>query len=623
MPSPESQDAFETLLNYLKASRGFDFTGYKRASLRRRIDKRMQTVDVAQYDEYLDYLEVNPDEFAELFNTILINVTDFFRDPPAWDYLEKVLIPQLLAQKPPDEPLRVWCAGCATGEEAYTLAMLLAEAMSFAAFRERVKIYATDADEQALNIARQATYPARQITSLPPALLEKYFEPVGGNYVFHKELRRQVIFGRNNLVQDAPISRIDLLACRNTLMYFNSETQGRILARFHFALRDAGFLLLGRAEMLFTHASAFSPVNIQQRLFAKIPRVPLRDSLVSPSANGREAHFTPQENHIRLREAAFNVSSGPCFVVDEEGRLIAVNDRARSLYRMSDYDIGRPMQDLEFSYRPIELRSHMEQAMAERRPVHVREVLWPGPNGENRWLELQITPLLENGEILGLSINFTDLTRYHQLQEEVERSNQELETASEELQSTVEELETTNEELQSTVEELETTNEELQSTNEELETMNEEIQSTNEELQTINEELRQRSAALDQANAFLESILTSLRGGVVVVDSDVRVLIWNRQAEELWGLRSHEAEGKNFLLLDIGLPLEDLRQPIRSCITGEADYQEMILEAVNRRGKPLHCKVICTPLLQNDREQRGAIIVMEGQGNFNGAYVEP
>ena len=370
-----------------------------------------------------------------------------------------------------------------------------------------------------------------------------------------------MIFGRNDLVQDAPISRIDLLTCRNTLMYFNAETQGRILSRFHFALRDTGYLLLGRAEMLFTHAASFTPVNLAQRVFTKVPRLHTRDALALPTIAAHEARFPPRDNPTRLREAAFNVSSGPCFVVDKEGRLISANDRARAIYRMTDFDIGRPMQDLEFSYRPIELRSPLEQAYEDCRPVHVNEVMWPEASGESRWMELQVTPLMENGEPIGASINFTDLTRYHRLQEELERSNQELETAYEELQSTVEELETTNEELQSTVEELETTNQELQSTNEELETMNEEILVTNQELQSINGELRERSAEFTQANVFLESILTGLRGGVVVVDSDLRVLIWNRQSEELWGLRSEEAQGKSFLMLDIGLPVESLRQP--------------------------------------------------------------
>jgi len=203
------------------------------------------------------------------------------------------------------------------------------------------------------------------------------------------------------------------------------------------------------------------------------------------------------------------------------------------------------------------------------------------------------------------------VTRYKRLQEELEHSNQELETAYEELQSTNEELETTNEELQSTIEELETTNEELQSTNEELETINEELQSTNEELQTINEELRRRTEELNQVNSFLESILTSMRGGVVVLDQDLRIQVWNYKAEDLWGLRAAEVNEKNFLNLDIGLPVDQLRNMIRSCLSKESESGEVTLDATNRRGKAIECKVTCTPLRSTNDEIRGVILHME------------
>jgi two-component system CheB/CheR fusion protein len=210
-----------------------------------------------------------------------------------------------------------------------------------------------------------------------------------------------------------------------------------------------------------------------------------------------------------------------------------------------------------------------------------------------------------------VSITFTDTSQYQRLQDDLERSTHELETAYEELQSTNEELETTNEELQSTVEELETTNEELQSTNEELETMNEELQSTNEELQTINDELRQRTEDLNQANAFLQSILTSMRAAVVVLDRNLSTLIWNYRAEDLWGLRSDEVLGQSFLNLDIGLPVEALRGPMRACLAGERDHQEVVLDATNRRGKTIQCRVACTPLTNPDGERQGVILLME------------
>jgi two-component system CheB/CheR fusion protein len=211
------------------------------------------------------------------------------------------------------------------------------------------------------------------------------------------------------------------------------------------------------------------------------------------------------------------------------------------------------------------------------------------------------------------------VTRARQLQTELQHANQELETAYEELQSTNEELETTNEELQSTVEELETTNEELQSTNEELETMNEELQSTNEELQTINEELRQRSGELNSANAFLESILTSLQGAVVVTDQEMRVRVWSPKAEDLWGVRADEVRGHHLLNLDIGLPVDQLRQPIRSCLAGGNNHQEVTLNATNRRGRAIEVRILCNPLLSPKREIEGAILLIEEAGSLRSA----
>jgi len=210
-----------------------------------------------------------------------------------------------------------------------------------------------------------------------------------------------------------------------------------------------------------------------------------------------------------------------------------------------------------------------------------------------------------------VQISFNDVSRYHRLQEELERSKNELETAYEELQSSNEELETTNEELQSTNEELETTNEELQSTNEELETMNEELQSTNEELETTNTELRLRSDELNTANAFLASILTGLEVAVIVVDPKLQVLAWNHRAEDLWGLRANEVQGRHFMNLDIGLPVEQLLQPVRSVLTGETERAEVTLECRNRRGKPVRCPIRCTPLAGATGAMLGAILLME------------
>ncbi len=261
---------FEKLLEHLKVSRGFDFTAYKRSTLVRRVDKRMASIDVGSYEEYLDYLEVHPDEFGELFNTILINVTSFFRDPETFEYLRTEVVPAVLQHKDSHEPIRVWSAGCASGEECYSVAILLAEVLGPDQFHERVKIYATDVDEEELAIARAAAYTDREMEGLPENFRAKYFDRNGSRSVFKKDLRRSVIFGRHDLLDDAPISRVDLLVCRNTLMYFNHEAQSRIVNRFHFALRDGGYLVLGRAEMLLNFAGAFAPMDLKQRVFTKV-----------------------------------------------------------------------------------------------------------------------------------------------------------------------------------------------------------------------------------------------------------------------------------------------------------------------------------------------------------------
>ena len=224
---------------------------------------------------------------------------------------------------------------------------------------------------------------------------------------------------------------------------------------------------------------------------------------------------------------------------------------------------------------------------------------------------MQVVPLIDDQQsLLGASVNFTDVTRSRRYKEELEHANQGLEDAYAELQSTNEELETTNEELQSTVEELETTNEELQSTNEELETMNEELQSTNEELQTINDELGQRTTELDQLNAFLESIWAGLDGAVTVLDADLRVLVWNHGSEELWGVRQEEVQGQHFLNLDIGLPIDQVRPALRAAMSDENGTRSTVIEATNRRGKPVTCRVTCSPLLDSDKTLRGVIMVV-------------
>ncbi|MBD2270633.1 PAS domain-containing protein [Anabaena sp. FACHB-1391] len=615
MNLPHKDVDFENLLQYLRNNRGFDFTGYKRSTLMRRVTKQMQYLNIENFANYQDYLEVHPDEFKALFNTILINVTAFFRDPLAWEYLAKEIIPNILENKQKNEQVRIWSAGCASGEEAYTLAIILAEILGIEDFRHRVKIYATDIDEEALNQARQASYSARNIHAVPLELRDKYFDLSNEKYIFQQDLRRAVIFGRHDLLQDAPISRLDLLVCRNTLMYFNSETQGRIINRFHFALNDHGYLFLGKAEMLITHTNLFTPINLKDRIFAKVSLGNIRNrQLVMANLQNQESANVSQE--IRVRELAFDTASNAQIVINNQGILIMINEQARNLFNLTLKDINRPFQDLELSYRPLELRSLIEQVYNERHPITLTNIERYQPNSETQYLDVRIIPLQDTDQtILGVTVTFNDISRYIKLQSALQRSRQELETTNEELQSTNEELETTNEELQSTNEELETTNEELQSTNQEMETMNEELHSANEQLRAINQELSNRTYELDRTNTFMSSILSCLQMGMVVIDTNFNILIWNHAVEDMWGLRQEEVINKSWFSLDIGLPVEQLRVPIRDIVSNKKKFQEVLINGTNRRGKQIRCYIAFSPLFGDNVE--GIIMMMTDTEKIN------
>ena len=618
-PAEERDEGLEDLLEHLRRSRGFDFSAYKRSSLSRRVQKRMQTAGISGYSNYADYLEAHPQEFTQLFNTILINVTTFFRDPQMWDFIAADIIPRILQSRQGNFHIRVWSAGCSSGEEAYSLAMLLADALGQDQFRERVKIYATDVDEEALSQGRLATYSDQAVSDVPEDKVGKYFERVNERWVFHRELRRSVIFGRHDLILDPPISRVALLACRNTLMYFNAEVQQRILERFHFGIQDGGYLFLGKAEMLLTRSNAFVPVDLKKRIFAKVSTSAFR--------NGQAAFLGTRGNDAnamiaidRLRDLSFQTDPAAQLVIDHAQTIVMLNDRARTLLGLAADDVGKPLQDLDISFRPVELRSMIEQAWRDHRPVIAKEVEWTTAAADHLFLEVQVSPLLDATlETIGAKIVFRDTTRTRRLEDELKHSHQELETANEELQSTNEELETTNEELQSTVEELETTNEELQSTNEELETMNEELQSTNEELQTANEQLRQSGDELNRANAFFENVLNNFQEGLIVVDAELRLQAWNHHAEDLWGLRSNEVIGKHLMNLDIGLPTAELRQPIRQCLSDGGAPVRLRLPATNRRGRAVVLDVTCAPFALMNNPTWGAIITMREESARTGS----
>jgi len=608
-PDPE----FETLLRYIQESRGVDFRGYKRTSLRRRITLRMEAVGVGGFAAYQSHLEVHPGEFEDLLNTVLINVTSFFRDPDAWDVLRSDVVPHIIAATRGDRPIRVWSVGCASGEEPYSVAMLFAEALGIDDFCDRVKIYATDLDEEALRTARQATYPLRDVENVPPALLEKYFERTGNHYVFNRDLRKCVIFGCHNVVKDAPISRIDLLVCRNLLIYLEGETQDVVLPRLHYALAPEGFLFLGKAETQLARSALFKPVEIKHRIFAKVPQDWRRTSGGLTLTRDHRSDTTVP--HAQLLEAVLNEVPAAYLVVDEAGAVALANVAARHLLSVGEADIGRPFQDLPISYRPLEMRGPIEEALRDRRVIRLEHQEYHQSQTEIIRLTIEVRPLFrQDGSTYAALLSFTNTTRMYAIQRELETAHESLEQSIEELQSANEELETTNEELQSTNEELETTNEELQSTNEELETINEEARSSNEEMESANEELRIQAQQAVGYKSYLESVLRSMNVGVVVIDDKHIIMSWNRWSENTWGLRAEEVVGTSFDALDIGFPVHLLRDSLIAVRNGRVAVAEQVLEGVDRRGRAILARVRVARLSADEKEDAGMVIAFEDVG---------
>jgi two-component system CheB/CheR fusion protein len=621
----QSATAMEALVGYLREQRGVDFSGYKPTSLERRVRHAMTKAGSVTLDAYLDHLQANPRSLDDLFNTLLINVTAFFRDPEAWDELRARVLPDLLRLHS-DRPLRIWSAGCATGEEPYSLAMLLADELGVAQLRAKVKIYATDIDPTALDAARAAIYQPQVTDQLSTEQRERYFEPApDGALAMRQEIRRAVIFGRNDVVQDAPISRIDLLVCRNTLMYFTAETQARVLERLHFALAPSGVLMLGSAETLISHHGLFAPIDLRRRFFRReeLAAGDRRRVLDVPagSASDRSSELS------RLCGQALHAGPVAQLVISRSGRLMLINRRAGELLSVGEGDLGTLIQDLDVSLRPVELRSLLLQVRTEMREIVVPGIRWSRPDGVTVVLDVELAPLLDGGgSLLGTTVSFLDQSRREEVEAELVQVRQRLQAAFEELQATTEELETTNEELQSTVEELETTNEELQSTNEELETMNEELQAVNDELHAHGLDERHRTTQVSDTNRVLDTVLDSVGIGVIGVGRDLVITLWSRTSEELWGVRPDEAIGRPLASIDMGLDPGRLVERVRNLMTlaaappdgaragggvGNADRGpvEEWVEAVNRRGRPLTVRLTASAVTVDGAVSQVILIV--------------
>ncbi len=634
----EDDEELEDLLRFIRDERGFDFTGYKRASVGRRVRRRARELGFDSLAGYRDVLEADVDEFTALFNSILINLTGFFRDPAAWRYLEDEIVPEILSRHHDDQPIRLWSAGCATGEEPYTLAMVVANHLGAEETARRVKIYATDIDLEALAQARTAVYSEKSLHDVPEELRATYFEPD-----FHHRgwavvptLRRTVVFGRLDLTRDPPISRVDLVACRNTLMYLNAETQGFVIPRLQYALRHDGYLFLGRAEMVLRGgAGRFAPVSLRHRVFAALP-ASLLAAVPAPSEAARRRAYEVGRLDVQLPEIGVPTpeATEPAeslvaeLLVNPDGALTGANDSARDLFGIGPDDMSRSLGGLRPAFEPLELEAHVGRALVDRVSHRVGVVRYETQDQQVLDLEVWVLPIFTEHEVIfGAAVTFADVGSTVQLRESFRHVHEELETAYEELQSTNEELVTSNEELQSSYEELETSNEELQSSNEELETTNEELRSSNEELETTYLELKSTSDAIERLNETLveanlefrrfsslhHQVMDHFPSAVVVLNAQLLVEEWNLAAAALWGIGEEAVVGEPFFGLDFGLPLGPIQEPVRECRGPDAGPSSLDVQATDPSGHPFTCRVHVIPIAGHEPET-SAMLVMDRLG---------
>jgi two-component system, chemotaxis family, CheB/CheR fusion protein len=562
-------DALTQIYALLHARTGHDFSEYKERTFQRRVQRRMQVVQTTKLEEYAERLGQQPEEVGALFRDLLIGVTDFFRDAAAFQTLESLVIPKLFEDMTADDEIRVWVAGCSTGEEAYSIAILLREAIEKHSAPPRVQIFATDIDEAALAVARAARYPVSIVNSLSPERLRRYFIHESGSYRLIKELRDTCIFSTHSVIRDPPFSRLDLISCRNLLIYLKPPLQAQIIPLFHYSLRRGGFLFLGPSENVSRYSELFVTFDRRSRLFRRRelvsrPVLPLRQ-FMPPSRRGSATRDARQNELSRPSDSLRRIAAT---IVDHFApTYVIVDDAGQTLYfsagtgKYLQAAAGPPSRDVVAMARPglrNDLRAALQNAKTSGRRV-VRDRIAVQIDGGIQMTSVAVEPISEGQEIV-YGVVFTERGPIRTEEEHpvgspatgndstVDRIEKELQETKERLQSTIEELETANEEFRSSNEELLSVNEELQSTNEELETSKEELQSVNEELQTVNGELSTKIDELDRANADLHNLFQSTGVAAVFLDRNLLIRSFTPAVTALF----------NLIPTDRGRPLSDI-----------------------------------------------------------------
>src|SRR5213594_1498691 len=576
--APELGEDLRELLEKLSAQYNFDLREYKEVSLVRRIRARMTQVRAESVSAYSRLLDENAGEHVALINTILINVTGFFRDSEAWKVLAEHVVPRLVEDAADSRSLRIWSTGCSSGEEAYSIAILLAERLGAPAENYTIKIYGTDVDEEALTAARQAVYRTEQLKDVPDRLVDRYFTREGQLYRFRREFRRWCIFGSHNLTQAPPLSHIDLLVCRNALIYFTGELQDRILTRFHYSIREDGFLFLGRSESLLARSRLFTPVHQKWRIFRRTSTAS-RHAAAGLSETGSAPHALAEAAAPSARvQRALDALPAAVVVIDVNDTILSWNPGAEALLDIPTADaLARKFRDLDISYRVEGLRARIEDVKARHAVSRMDDVMFTRRNGEAVHTDITIAPLFEASRFVGVLVYALEATEHARLKEQMSRIAEQHATAIEELQST-------NEELETTVEELEV---------------------ANAELGTLNAQLEARSSELKRLDAYHLGLLNSMEQSVFVTDRALVVTSWNQAAERMWGLRAGEATGRDVMALPLGDATRILRTP---------------LETVSKRGVPVEVRDV--PYTLPGGEVRTAVVKLaplhEGGGELIG-----
>ncbi|MFB3853684.1 MAG: CheR family methyltransferase [Vicinamibacterales bacterium] len=589
-----SPGQLEEILELLRSASGVDFSHYKTPTVRRRILRRMALARVTEPAGYVDLLRARPEEVRSLYQDILIHVTRFFREPESFKALGESVLPALVAESRPESPIRIWVAGCSTGEELYSLAVTLFDCAGDKAPDLQVQLFGTDVSETAVEYARQGIYPASIADDVPPAMLRRFFTRTDGGYRIVKSIRDRCVFARQDLTRDPPFSKLDLILCRNVLIYMDVTLQRRLVQTFHYALRPRGHLVLGQAETIGLQSDLFALVDKKHRIYRKKPAERSQLSGVAPALTTywlpRPAGVPAEADEMRGEARAAQKEANrvildrygpPGVLVNEDLQIIQFRGRTGAYLEPAPGDASLSLLKLAREGLLHGLRTALQSARKSRKVVH-KEGLRVRSNGGWTTLDLEVVPLTALSTLhylvlfhqrpsgrTGKTVRAQKEPREPRgsAKSRVARIEEELAATREYLQSVIQEVEAANEELQSANEEVLSSNEELQSTNEELDTAKEELQSTNEELNTLNDELQARNEELTRVNSDLMNLLGSVEIAIVIVSTDLKIRRFTPMAEKLF----------NLIPGDIGRPITQVR-PSFEC----PDLGDLILDVVDR-----------------------------------------